>query len=131
MKLNIIVIDDSPIQLMIASKLIQQNDNLNLLGAYSNPILGLRAVNNASVDVVLLDVEMPEMDGFSFKKSIDKEVPVIMNSTRKSFSKKAKNAGVLDFLAKPLSAMKLRKAVSKLRPPFMPGNIGVFPAIAS
>ena len=59
MKLNVIIIDDSAVQLTLASKLIQQNECLNLLGAYADPFLGLNAVNNEKVDLVLLDVEMP------------------------------------------------------------------------
>ncbi len=133
MKLNVIVIDDSPIQLLIASKLIQQNHHLTLMGSYTNPTLGLVAVNSMNVDIVLLDVEMPGMDGFSFKKGIEKEVLVIMNSTRSSFESAALNAGVLDFLSKPLSASKLGSAVSKIcvEQPYTGHLPGVFPAIAS
>ncbi len=133
MKLNVIVIDDSPIQLLLASKLIQQNKNLTLIGSYANPTLGLAAVNSMDVDIVLLDVEMPKMDGFSFKKNIVKEVPVIMNSTRSSFKRKALRLGVLDFLCKPLNASKLGNAVSKilLGPSYTGPQPTVFPAIAS
>lgn len=133
MKLNVIVIDDSPIQLLLASKLIQQNKNLTLIGSYANPTLGLAAVNSMDVDIVLLDVEMPKMDGFSFKKNIVKEVPVIMNSTRSSFKRKALRLGVLDFLCKPLNASKLGNAVSKilLGPSYTGRQPTVFPAIAS
>ncbi len=133
MKLNVIVIDDSPIQLLIASKLIQKNECLTLLGSYTNPTLGLAAVNSMDVDIVLLDVEMPKMDGFSFKKGINKEVPVIMNSTRSSFKSEALRSGVMDFLCKPLNATKLGSAVSKIiavcSHKSYPPN--VFPAIAS
>lgn len=114
MKLSVIVIDDSPVQLLIAARLIKQHRHLTLEGAYSNPQLGLQAVNNTEVDIVLLDIEMPEMDGFSLKKLFNKQVEVIMNSTKASFELMAYSAGAIDFLHKPISAPLLDCAIVKI-----------------
>lgn len=114
MPLNIIVIDDSPVQLLMSSKLIQQNKRLKLLGAFTNPFLGLRAVNTMDVDIVLLDVEMPEIDGFSLKKMFKKPVEVIMNSTRPIFELQAYSQGAIDFISKPVNSKRLDSAVSKV-----------------
>lgn len=114
MKLNVIVIDDSAVQLAISTKLIEQNEHLNLVGAYANPFLGLNAVNDNEVDIVLLDVEMPEIDGFSLQKLFKKSVAVIINSTRPSFENQAYESGAIDFIAKPLNANKIELAITKL-----------------
>ncbi len=114
MKLNVIVIDDSAVQLAISTKLIAQNEHLNLVGTYSNPFLGLNAVNDNEIDIVLLDVEMPEIDGFSLQKLFNKSVSVIINSTRPSFEDQAYENGAIDFMAKPLNATKINIAVAKL-----------------
>lgn len=114
MKLNVIVIDDSVVQLAISTKLIAQNEHLNLVGTYSNPFLGLNAVNDNEIDIVLLDVEMPEIDGFSLQKLFNKSVSVIINSTRPSFEDQAYENGAIDFMAKPLNATKINIAIAKL-----------------
>lgn len=114
MKLNVIIIDDCPIQLAIATKLVTLNDNLNLLGAYLNPFLGLNAIHTNKVDMVLLDVEMPEIDGFSVHKLIRKPVEVVMNSTRVAFKIQAYLNGAIDFLQKPLNIKKLDGAVHRV-----------------
>jgi DNA-binding NtrC family response regulator len=114
MKLNVIVIDDSAVQLAISTKLIAQNEHLNLVGTYSNPFLGLNAVNDNEIDIVLLDVEMPEIDGFSLQKLFNKSVSVIINSTRPSFEDQAYENGAIDFMAKPLNATKINIAIAKL-----------------
>ncbi len=114
MPLNVIVIDDSPLQLLLVARLIEKNPELTLLGAYANPLLGLVAVNSAAVDLVLLDVEMPEMDGFEFKAQLEKEVSVVMNSTKAIFQEQACKAGAFDFLQKPISAADLKATVSKM-----------------
>lgn len=133
MQLNIIVIDDSPVQLLISSKLIQQNKRLNLLGAFTNPFLGLKAVNIMDVDIVLLDVEMPEIDGFSLKKMFKKPVEVIMNSTRPIFELQAYSHGAVDFMNKPLSSKRLDSSVSKVMQgiTFFKDQAKVCPALAS
>lgn len=114
MRLNVIVIDDSVLQLTLSSQLIKKNPNLHLLGAYSDPYLGLKAVNQQDVDVVILDVEMPEIDGFSLQKLFKNSVEVIMNSTRSCFELQAYVNGAIDFIVKPLSASKIARAVRRV-----------------
>ncbi len=114
MKLNVIVIDDSLVQLALSSKLIKKNEHLNLLGTYSDPFLGLQAANHQDVDVVLLDVEMPEIDGFSLQKLFKDSVEVIINSTRASFELHAYINGAIDFIQKPLTAPKINRAMSRV-----------------
>lgn len=114
MKLNVIVIDDSAVQLVLSSKLIEKNEHLNLVGTFSNPFLGLSAVNNQEVDLVLLDIEMPGIDGFSLQKLFKNSVEVVMNSTRASFELQAYSNGAIDFLAKPLSASRIDLAVARV-----------------
>ncbi len=114
MKLNVIIIDDSLVQLALSSMLIRKNEHLNLLGIYSDPFLGLQAANQQNVDVVLLDVEMPEIDGFSLQKQLKDSVEVIINSTRASFELQAYINGAIDFLQKPLTAPKINGAVARV-----------------
>lgn len=114
MKLNVIVIDDSGVQLAISAKLIEQNEHLNLVGTFTNPFLGLNAVNDNEIDIVLLDVEMPGIDGFSLQKLFNKSVSVIINSTRPSFESQAYENGAIDFMAKPLNVNKINISIAKL-----------------
>jgi len=114
MKLNIVIIDDSKVQLALSSKLIEKNEHLNLVGTYTNPFLGLNAINRQDVDVVLLDIEMPEIDGFALQKLFKDDVDVVMNSTRPSFEIQAYSNGAIDFLAKPLTSSRLELAVARV-----------------
>ena len=114
MKLNVIIIDDCAVQLTFAKMLVAQNPHLNLLGAYSNPLLALNAVNSEAVDLVLLDVEMPEIDGFSLQKLFKTSAEVIFNSTRSAFEVQAYISGALDFLQKPWSPSKIDRAVIRV-----------------
>jgi len=114
MSLNIIVIDDSPMQLLLSSRLIRQNSQLNLVGTFADPFMALNAIHTMKVDIVLLDVEMPEIDGFSLKKLFNKQVEVIINSSRPIFAFQAYAQGAADFLNKPLNANALDRSISKI-----------------
>lgn len=114
MKLNVIVIDDSTVQLELSSKLIKKNKHLKLVGTFSNPFLGLSVVNGQDVDLVLLDVEMPEIDGFSLQQLFKESVEVVINSSKTSFELEAYSNGAIDFLVKPLSASRLDLAVARV-----------------
>ncbi len=114
MKLNVIVIDDSAVQLALSSKLIEKNEHLQLVGTFTNPFLALNTVNSQDIDLVLLDIEMPEIDGFSLQKFFNDSVAVVMNSTRASFELQAYSNGAIDFLSKPLSTSRLDLAVARV-----------------
>ena len=114
MKLNVIIIDDSLVQLELSSRLLKKNENLNLVGAYADPFLGLQVANNQDIDLVLLDVEMPEIDGFLLQKLLKGSVEVIINSTRGSFELLAYINGAIDFIQKPLNEAKIRHAVCRV-----------------
>lgn len=133
MTLRVIIIDDSTLQLLASSKLVRRNRHLNLIGAYTNPLLGLNAVNCKDVDLVLLDVEMPEIDGFSLKRLISNKVEVIMNSTKPDFEFQAYINGAIDFLCKPISASRLDYSVSKVmeEEKYSSAQENIFTAIAS
>ena len=114
MKLNVIVIDDSKVQLAVSSKLINKNKILNLTGTYTDPFLALNAVNTQNIDVVLLDVEMPEINGLSLQKLFRNDVYVIVNSTRVRYELEAYLNGAIDFCLKPLSAEQLSSSFKRV-----------------
>jgi len=66
MPLNCIIVDDDEISRKVLEKCIDQTDFLELVGKYSNAIDARSAINNKSVDLIFLDIEMPEMTGLEF-----------------------------------------------------------------
>ena len=66
MKLNCVVVDDSSIQRMIIAKLVNNHQNLHLVGDFSNAIEAKNCMTVHTVDLIFLDVEMPVISGFDF-----------------------------------------------------------------
>jgi two-component system, chemotaxis family, protein-glutamate methylesterase/glutaminase len=105
---NVLVVDDTVVYRTIVSDVVTNLDGVTLVGTASNGRMALEKMERLDVDVVLLDVEMPEMDGLEALEVIRREYPdvnVIMVSGANKHSSdvtvKALASGALDFIFKP------------------------------
>lgn len=105
MKTKVLVVDDSAYTRQIIKKILEQDSSLEVAGVASDGIDAMAKTLRLKPDIITLDFEMPEMDGFSFLRWLMKErpTPVIMVSShgdsRTVF--KALELGAVDFIAKP------------------------------
>lgn len=106
-KIKVHVIDDSAVIRQVLSQIIMSDSELELAGASADPIFAMRRMENNWPDVIILDIEMPRMDGLTFLKKImlERPTPVIMCSV---FSSKgaetilqALSLGAMDVITKP------------------------------
>lgn len=120
-KLSVMIVDDSPSVRHVNSKLIQNNNWLPVVA--KDGVEALSILNNSKElpDVILTDVEMPEMDGYELLaqlKQIEnlKHIPVVMLTSRTSdkHQQKAYDLGVSDYLTKPYDDIKLVETIVRL-----------------
>ena len=78
MKLNCVVVDDSSIQRMIISKLVNNHTSLHLIGDFSNAIEARSCMSIHNVDVIFLDIEMPVISGFDFLDGLKIKPQIIL-----------------------------------------------------
>ncbi len=115
MILTAIVIDDSPMQRLTTTKLVESNPNLKLLGNFDKPEVGLQTANLFRPDVVFLDVEMPGLNGFEVLESLEYDCQVILNSTRSQFALNAFQYDyVKDYVTKPMKKDRFKKSVERV-----------------
>lgn len=81
--IKVLVVDDSAVMRQVASSLISADPALELMAAVADPLLAIERMRQAWPDVIVLDVEMPRMDGITFLKKImlERPTPVIICST--------------------------------------------------
>ncbi len=113
MKYKTIVIDDSSIQKLATSFLVQTHPQLELVGSYANPYEGIKAIYDNKVDIVLLDILMEDVDAFELLDLIEINAAVILNSTWSKFEGPAWEYGAVDFLLKPIPRVSFGEAVTK------------------
>lgn len=119
--LKTIVVDDDKFQLEIISSFVKNTQFLSLEGTYKNPLEGLDAIIGINPDLLLLDIEMPELSGFDLIKSLKKVPQTIIITGKKDYAAEAFELDVLDYLVKPIDDYsRFLKAVNKARKNFIP-----------
>lgn len=113
MKLNCIVVDDSAIQRMTITKLVNESTNLNLVGDFANALEAKNAINNNSVDLIFLDIEMPLINGFDLLDGLKLKPQIVFITSKADYAVKAFDYEATDFLQKPISKERFLKAVKK------------------
>jgi len=113
MKLNCIVVDDSAIQRMTITKLVNETLNLNLIGDFSNALEAKNSINNNLIDLIFLDIEMPLITGFDLLDGLKIKPQIIFITSKADYAVKAFDYEATDFLQKPISKERFLKAVKK------------------
>lgn len=114
--LRTILIDDEPGCLDTLDILLRRYcPELNILARYSNPRQGLAAVIEHRPDLLLLDIEMPEISGFDILEKIRgiASPEVIFTTAHNDYAVKAFKYAAVDYLLKPVDALELQAAVSR------------------
>ncbi len=112
--MNCIIIDDDPLSRKIVEGFIEKTDMLNLVGSYDSPLSAFKAFEQPEpIDIIFLDVEMPEMSGLEFINTLDSPPMIIIVSGKEKYAIEAFEYDVIDYLLKPISLQRFYKAVNK------------------
>lgn len=111
MKTTVLVIDDSALIRSLLTEMINQQSDMEVVGAAPNPIVAREMIKQLNPDVLTLDVEMPKMDGLDFLEKLMRlrPMPVVMVSTLtergSEITMRALELGATDFVTKPKSSI--------------------------
>ncbi len=111
--MKVISIEDNELDRLVLQKLIQQNDQLELIGEYESALAAISIIRSAKPDLIFLDIELPGMTGIEFINSL-KEVPqIIFVTSHENYALDAFENDVTDFLLKPLEKKRFNIAVNR------------------
>ncbi|HEY9195754.1 MAG TPA: LytTR family DNA-binding domain-containing protein [Mucilaginibacter sp.] len=108
-----LVVDDEPLALHILEDYISKMPFLQLVKATTNPIEALTMVQAAEVDLVFLDVQMPELTGIQFLKIANGKAKVILTTAYPQYALEGYELDVVDYLLKPIAFDRFFKSVQK------------------
>ncbi len=111
--LNCIIIEDDKTSKNIIEELVNKTDSLNLLNSFESAIDAINALNNEEIHLIFLDIELPEMNGLDFLKSLNNHPQIIIVSAHEKYALEAFEYNVTDYLIKPISKARFYKAVDK------------------
>lgn len=112
--INCIIVDDEQHAVDILTQYVQQTPHLNLVKATINTHEALEVIQQHAVDLVFLDVQMPEISGLDFIKLIDGNIKAIFCTAYSEFAFAGYEHDVVDFLMKPIAYPRFVKAVQKV-----------------
>lgn len=108
-----LVVDDEPLALNILEDYISKVPFLELVKATTNPIEALTRVQDGGIDLVFLDVQMPELTGIQFLKIANGKTKVILTTAYPQYALEGYELDVVDYLLKPIAFDRFYKAAQK------------------
>lgn len=114
--MNTVIVDDEAIYIeLLSRKLLQVAPEVNIVATFNKPIDALVFLRQNPVDLIFLDVEMPEIDGFKFLDLFrPNDTPVIFVTSHEGYALKAFRYTAVDYLLKPIQSSELSEAINKI-----------------
>ena len=113
--MRVIVVDDEALARALLRELLAAHSDVEIIAECGNGFEAVKAVTEKKPDLLLLDVQMPKLDGFDVLELIGTEVPVIFVTAFDQYAIKAFQVHAVDYLLKPFGAERLAEALSRAR----------------
>lgn len=112
--MNCIIVDDDKLSCKILEGYVSKFASLNLIGTFMDSVAARNIITERKdIDLIILDIMMPEMDGFDFIGSLDYPPNIIIVSSAEEHAVRAFDFNVVDFLLKPVAYARFCKAIDK------------------
>jgi DNA-binding LytR/AlgR family response regulator len=111
--LNCLIVDDEELARMLLENFVSRLPHLNLVGKCANPFEAMQVLQEHTVDLIFLDIQMPEMTGTEFLKTLTQKPLVIFTTAYSEYAIEGYELDVVDYLLKPFSFERFMQAVNK------------------
>ncbi len=118
-----LIIDDKPLAIDILADYTSKIPFMELVAVTTNPIEGLSIIREQKIDLVFLDIQMPELTGLQFMKILDKQSMVILTTAYADYALDGFEHDVIDYLLKPIAFERFYKAAEKALRHLKPGGV--------
>src|SRR5580692_764742 len=108
-----LIVDDEQHAIDILLHYVKQTPFLHLVKATTNPVEALELINAQKIDLIFLDIQMPEISGLDFVRAISGKARVILITAYSEFATDGFDLEVVDYLLKPVSLPRFLKAVQR------------------
>jgi two-component system, LytTR family, response regulator len=108
-----LIVDDEPLARNLMSQYVEKTPHLQLVKACSNPLDAIEILRGSHIDILFLDVQMPELTGISFLKIIQHKPYIILTTAYSEYALEGYELDVMDYLLKPITFERFLKSVEK------------------
>ncbi len=114
--MNCIIIDDEATARMIINQLCSQIDDLTIVGEFPNAMQAIKYLNQNEVDLIFLDIHMPDFTGFDFIQTLKNPPKIVLTTSDANFAIEAFEYDcIVDYLVKPILFPRFEKAIQKAK----------------
>ncbi len=111
--ISCIIVDDEAIARDVIATHISGIDNIEVIAQCKNAIEAFNFISNHKVDLIFLDINMPEISGIAFAKSINKDIKIIFTTAYRDYAVEGFDLQAVDYLLKPIAFERLLKAINR------------------
>ncbi|WP_297096592.1 LytTR family DNA-binding domain-containing protein [uncultured Draconibacterium sp.] len=112
-KIRCIIVDDEPMAREILESHLRKIETVEIIALCKNAVEAFNVISSQPVDLVFLDINMPEISGLSFAKSINNAVKVIFTTAYREYAVDGFDLQAVDYLLKPISFGRLMQSINK------------------
>ncbi len=113
MKTKCLIVDDEPLAVEIIETYLQKLNEMEIIEKCSSAIEAFEILQKKNIDLIFLDIQMPELTGLEFLKSINNPPKVILTTAHRKYALDGFELDVVDYLLKPISFERFLKAIQK------------------
>jgi two-component system response regulator LytT len=112
-KISCLIVDDEPLALDLVEGYVNKTPFLELKGKCLNAFEAMKIMNEEKVDLVFLDIQMPDMNGISFSQTLSPDIKIIFTTAFKDYAFEGFKVNAIDYLLKPFNYQEFLKAANK------------------
>lgn len=113
MNLTCAIVDDEPLALDLLESYVNKTPFLTLKGKYSSAVQAMKELPDKQVDLLFLDIQMPELNGLEFSKMVDAHTRIVFSTAFEQYAIDGYKVNALDYLLKPISYVDFLQAANK------------------
>ena len=113
MMLRCAIVDDEPLALSLLESYVSKTPFLQLAGKYSSAVQAMKELPGEEVDLLFLDIQMPELNGLEFSKMVDPHTRIVFTTAFGQYAIDGYRVNALDYLLKPISYVDFLQAANK------------------
>jgi two-component system, LytTR family, response regulator len=115
MSISCVAIDDEPLALKVIKSHAEKISDLNLKETFNNPVKALEYIEQQPVDLVLLDIEMPDLNGIQLAKLLNRRTKIVFTTAYSHYAVQGFDLAATDYLLKPLKFERFLEMFNRIR----------------
>lgn len=113
MMLRCMIIDDEPLAISLLEEYVSKVPFLELVASFDNPIEAVEAYTQSPVDLIFLDIQMPELNGLELSKFVGAKTRIVFTTAFKQYAFDSYELNAIDYLLKPIGFQSFLRAANK------------------